>query len=77
MLRNLAYSSLSAGTAALLHRPRAPESLADALTRMLADAALRAKLAEAGRRHVSEHFELRQLLDQYVELITNVSGVRL
>ena len=54
---------------ALVHRPRSPESLAGALTRMLDDAPLRTRLAEAGRRHVTEHFELRRLLDRYVELI--------
>jgi D-inositol-3-phosphate glycosyltransferase len=54
---------------ALLHGPRSPESLAQAIARMLADAPLRARLAETGRRHVIEHFELRRLLDRYVELI--------
>jgi len=58
---------------ALLHRPRSPESLAQAVTRMLTDAPLRARLAEAGRRHVIAHFELRTLLDEYVKLIDSAA----
>ena len=54
---------------ALLHRPRSPEWIAETLTRMLEDASLRVRLADAGQRHVREHFELRRLLDRYVELI--------
>ena len=54
---------------ALLHEPRSPQSLAAALTRMLDDAALRTRLSDAGRRTVTEQFELRALLDRYARLI--------
>ncbi len=61
------------GQTALLHQPRSPESLADALERMLRDAALRERLAAAGRQLVSERFELNALLDRYGRLIEAVA----
>jgi D-inositol-3-phosphate glycosyltransferase len=62
------------GVTALVHQPRSRESLARALARMLDDGALRERLGKAGRRHVTEHFELRRLLDRYVELIESLGG---
>ena len=57
------------GTTALLHDPRDPQSIATALGRMLDDATLRARLAEAGRRTVADQFELGGLMDRYARLI--------
>jgi len=57
------------GENALLHRPRAPQSLADALVRMLDDASLRERLGKAGLTTVTERFELSALLDRYARLV--------
>jgi glycosyltransferase involved in cell wall biosynthesis len=57
------------GENALLHEPRSPASLARAVETMLEDASLRARLAQAARRTVSEGFELGSLLGRYVALI--------
>ena len=61
------------GVTALLHRPRSPESLAEALGRALHDPALRARLAVAGRETVEGRFELTGLLRRYAELIEAVA----
>jgi glycosyltransferase involved in cell wall biosynthesis len=57
------------GANALIHEPRSPRSLADALARMLDDAALRERLAKAGLQTVTERFELGALLDRYAQLL--------
>ena len=57
------------GTTALLHRPHSPESLADALGRLLTNADLRARLAAGGRAVVATQFELNALLGRYAALI--------
>jgi glycosyltransferase involved in cell wall biosynthesis len=57
------------GENALLHEPRSPGSLAAAVARLLDDAVLRERLAAAGRRTVSEQFELGGLLDRYARLV--------
>jgi glycosyltransferase involved in cell wall biosynthesis len=57
------------GENAFLHQPRAPQSLADALARMLDDAPLRERLGKAGLKTVTEQFELGALLDRYARLI--------
>jgi glycosyltransferase involved in cell wall biosynthesis len=64
------------GQNALLYTPRSASELAGALTRVLDDEALRARLGEAGRRTASEQFELTALLDRYVELIRTTAGGR-
>ena len=57
------------GANSLIHEPRSPRSLADALARMLDDAALRERLAKAGLQTVTERFELGALLDRYAQLL--------
>jgi len=53
----------------LLVEPREVEPLADALERLAKDEALCQRLAEEGRRHLLEHFDLatclEPLLDQF------------
>jgi glycosyltransferase involved in cell wall biosynthesis len=61
------------GENTLLHDARSPASLARALTRMLGDAPLRARLAKAALE-TAQRFELDALLDRYVQLITAAAG---
>jgi colanic acid/amylovoran biosynthesis glycosyltransferase len=46
------------GVDGLLVPPGRPDLLADALERLAADPALRRRLAEHGRRHVAEEFDV-------------------
>jgi glycosyltransferase involved in cell wall biosynthesis len=48
------------GVNGLLVESRDPDALANALERVLTDAALRARLAEAGRRRICERFDSRR-----------------
>jgi colanic acid/amylovoran biosynthesis glycosyltransferase len=47
--------------------PRDPVALADALQRLAGDPALAKQLAEAGRRHVLDHFDLQTCLAPLIE----------
>ena len=58
---------------ALLHVPHSPRSIADAIERLIGDAALRARLGSAARATVEERFEVNALLDRYAALIESVS----
>jgi glycosyltransferase involved in cell wall biosynthesis len=49
--------ALDGGGAGVLVPPRDVPSLVDAITRLLADAALRRRLAEAGRRRTEDLFD--------------------
>jgi glycosyltransferase involved in cell wall biosynthesis len=51
------------GETGLLVAPRAPQALAEALARMLADPAAAQAMARAGRKRVEAHFSLRAKLD--------------
>src|SRR5262249_44714909 len=64
------------GTNALLHRPRSPESLADAVRRALGDSSLRARIADAGLRTVREQFDEEALFDRYAALIDSAVARR-
>ena len=64
------------GHSALLHRARSPESLADALTRILHDPALRHRLAAGGRSIVEARFEVNALMARYATLIEAVAAAR-
>jgi D-inositol-3-phosphate glycosyltransferase len=57
------------GENALLHEPRSPASIASAIRRALADAALRGRLAEAGLRTARAQFDERMLFTEYARLI--------
>ena len=52
-----------AGETGLLVPPSAPENLSAALLRIMRDAALRGRLAEAGMRRVRQHFSLERGID--------------
>ena len=64
------------GDSALLHQPRSPKSLAEALTRILHDEPLRHRLAAGGRSIVQARFELESLMAQYAALIESVAHDR-
>ena len=64
------------GHSALLHRARSPESLAEALGRLLHDAPLRRRLAAGGQSIVEARFELESLMARYAALIESVVGGR-
>ncbi len=53
------------GRTGLLFPPGDPQALAAALTRLAGDPALRARLAEDGRRHVLERFTLDRMIRSY------------
>jgi glycosyltransferase involved in cell wall biosynthesis len=48
------------GVHGLLVEPRQPQALADALRRVLTDAALHERLARAGRERICERFDSRR-----------------
>lgn len=50
------------GETGRLVSPGSPEALADALAELLADASLRQRMGEAGRRRAREHFDLEKNL---------------
>lgn len=64
------------GETALVHERRSATSLADTIGRMLGDAALRARLAAAGRALVADRFELNALMGRYAGLIEAVAAHR-
>jgi len=64
------------GHSALLHRAHSPESLAEALGRVLHDAPLRRRLAVGGQSIVEARFELESLMARYAALIESVAGAR-
>ena len=61
---------------ALLFEPRTPPSIADALTRALSDASLRARLAGKALETVTAEFDERVLMDRYARLIERAPGTR-
>jgi len=63
------------GVSGLLVQPRAPQELADAIGTLLADAALRRRLARAGRRRVLEEFDTRRNTRHVLDLFESVNGL--
>jgi glycosyltransferase involved in cell wall biosynthesis len=61
------------GENALLHQPKSPASLASALTRLLDDEGLRARLAAAALQ-TARQFEIGTLLDRVARLIESAVG---
>ncbi len=66
---------LVAGENALLHESRSPDAIARALNRLLADAALRQRLA-GGAVDTAQRFEAKALLDRYVTLVESAVETR-
>jgi glycosyltransferase involved in cell wall biosynthesis len=64
------------GDTAALHEPRSAPSLAAAMARVLRDAALRTRIASAGRALVADRFELNQLMARYAALIDSLAAHR-
>jgi glycosyltransferase involved in cell wall biosynthesis len=58
---------------ALVHEPQSSRSIANAIERLLGDAALRARLGAAARATAVERFELGALMDRYAALVERVS----
>ena len=59
---------------ALVHPPGDANGLALAMERLIADAGLRARLGEAGRRRVAERFTPQQMAGQIVGLFEELAG---
>jgi polysaccharide biosynthesis protein PelF len=64
----------AAGAAGVVTRPVDPEGTAEALLRLAADPALRARMAEAGRRRVRRYYRLEQVRTRYLELYGRVAS---
>ncbi|MFA6030796.1 MAG: glycosyltransferase family 4 protein [Elusimicrobiota bacterium] len=62
------------GVTGLLAEPGDPAGLAEALRRLCADAALRARLGEAGRRRFAERFEVSGMARAYAALYAALLG---
>ena len=60
------------GEAGLLVPPAQPEALASAIRKLLADASLRRRMGEAGRRRVEEQFTWRRAAQKTVEVYQEV-----
>ncbi|MEX2195997.1 MAG: glycosyltransferase [Thermoleophilaceae bacterium] len=58
----------------LLVPPSDPPALADAIERVAADADLRARMGEAGRRRYEERFTLERMIDRFEELYAEAAA---
>lgn len=61
---------VSDGETGLLVEPGAPEELSEAILRLASDPALRRQMGEAGRRKAVALFDLRQVVAQWMEVLT-------
>lgn len=64
------------GDNALLVDARNPEQLADAMSRMIEDAELRSRLAEAGKKHARTYYSVESMVDRYLNWYLQVIGDR-
>lgn len=64
------------GAAGVLVPPRSPETLADAILKLLSDSSTRADYAQAGRREVEARFSLKKMLQRYETLYREAVGSR-
>jgi glycosyltransferase involved in cell wall biosynthesis len=68
--------TLEDGVSGILIPPKSPETLAEAVSTLLRDAALAARFAARGRERVKQHFSLDRMLQDtqrlYLELLRNV-----
>lgn len=62
------------GATGILVPPEDPRSLADALIRLAGDAALRERMAVAGRARAAEHFSQAAMVDGYEALLQRTIG---
>jgi glycosyltransferase involved in cell wall biosynthesis len=58
---------------ALLVRPDDPSALRAALDRVLDDAHLASRLADANRRHALSHYEIDVVADQWLNVLARVT----
>jgi glycosyltransferase involved in cell wall biosynthesis len=65
------------GVTGLLVPPADPAALAEAIARLMADAALRRRMGDAGRTRIEEHFTWRQTAVKTAALYAEVLGQRL
>jgi rhamnosyl/mannosyltransferase len=63
------------GVTGVVVRPHDADALAAGLTPLLADAVLRARLGQAGRRRAVERFALDRMLAEFVRIVESVAGV--
>lgn len=63
------------GVTGLLVPPEDPATLADALVRLLADAPLRQRLGDVGRRRVEERYTVARMVSRTIEVYSEVLGV--
>ena len=61
------------GTTGLLVPPGNSDALADAIVRLLGDAAARRRMGEAGRARVGAHFGVDRLVDGTLDVYRRVS----
>jgi glycosyltransferase involved in cell wall biosynthesis/GT2 family glycosyltransferase len=62
------------GETGLLVPPEDPPALAEAILKLLADAGLRERLGQAGRRRYEQHFTTRVMAQKTLELYRRVAG---
>jgi glycosyltransferase involved in cell wall biosynthesis len=64
------------GQQGMLVPPRDPTALADALARLLGDAALRRRLGCAGRRKIVDEFDLDKNVEQLIHIFDQYGVLR-
>ena len=64
------------GRTGLLVPPEDDDALLAALRRLLDDAGLRRTMGSAGRRHVEEHYDMRQAADRLVDVLRLAAATR-
>jgi glycosyltransferase involved in cell wall biosynthesis len=73
LLEGAADEDRRIGPAGLVTRPVDPDGTAEAMLRLAGDPALRARMAEAGRRRVRRFYRLEQVRTRYLDLYRRVA----
>ncbi len=62
------------GVSGILVQPKAPDALASAILRLLRDRSLRARMGQAGRKWVSDHFAVSRMVDETLLVYRDALG---